>query len=128
VWSLALRRKSGNDHPAALELRKLVEDGRAALLGPIRQELLSGVREPQQFDELRSTLRGFPDVELTFQDFEDAARFFNLCQGKGVQGSNTDFLICAAAIRRKMQILTTDKDFTHFASNLPIVLHEPKPV
>jgi predicted nucleic acid-binding protein len=36
--------------------------------------------------------------------------------------SNTDFLICAVAERRAFPILTTDADFTRFATVLPIVL------
>ncbi|HPO37554.1 MAG TPA: hypothetical protein PLU38_12910, partial [Kiritimatiellia bacterium] len=42
------------------------------------------------------------------------------------QGSNTDFLICAAAVRRDLCIFTCDRDFSHFAKCLPVVLHEFK--
>jgi len=55
-----------------------------------------------------------------------AAAFFNRCRAESVQGSNTDFLICAAAARRKLGILTTDGDFVHFAKLLPIQLHSPR--
>jgi predicted nucleic acid-binding protein len=40
-----------------------------------------------------------------------------------LQGSNTDFLICAAAERREFPILTADEDFAQFAKVLPIALH-----
>jgi len=40
-----------------------------------------------------------------------------------VQGSNTDFLICAVAVRNQLAIYTTDKDFSIFAKHLPIILH-----
>jgi predicted nucleic acid-binding protein len=50
-------------------------------------------------------------------------QFLNV-RSKGIQGSNTDFLICAAAVRRDMAIFTIDKDFLRFAKCLPIVLHE----
>jgi len=52
-----------------------------------------------------------------------AARFFNLSRRKGVQGSNTDFLICAVAVRHRLAIFSTDKDFAQYAKYLPIVLH-----
>lgn len=39
---------------------------------------------------------------------ERAAEFYNHCRNKGVQGSNTDFLICAVAARFKTPIFTTD--------------------
>jgi predicted nucleic acid-binding protein len=124
VWSLALRRKSRPDNESTrLALASLVEDGRVAMIGPIRQELLSGIKESAQFDRLREHLRAFPDIEITSGDYEEAASFFNRCRGEGIQGSNTDFLICAVAARYGFSIFTTDEDFTHFAGVLPIVLH-----
>jgi predicted nucleic acid-binding protein len=126
VWSLALRRQRSSKAAEALELAELVREGRVALLGPVRQELLSGVPIARQYETLREYLRAFPDVALESEDYEDAAAFFTRCRAKGVQGSNTDFLICAAAARRQFAILTTDSDFTHFAKLLPIQLHPPR--
>jgi predicted nucleic acid-binding protein len=125
VWSLALRRrKRSEDAPTTSALASLVEDGRVALIGPIRQELLSGIKERAQFDRLREHLRAFPDTEITSRDYEEAASFFNQCRSQGLQGSNTDFLICAIATRNEFSIFTTDQDFTHFATVLPIRLHD----
>ena len=126
VWSLALRRQRSSANPQARELAELVREGRATMLGPVRQELLSGVRGEEQFETLRGHLRAFPDVLLEAEDYEEAASFFNRCRAKGIQGSNTDFLICATAVRRRLGILTTDADFTHFARVLPIELHRPR--
>jgi len=126
VWSLALRRRRSSIAPHALELAELIGEGRAALLGPVRQELLSGVPGPQQYETLREHLRAFPDVALVAEDYEEAVTFFNRCRAKGVQGSNTDFLICAVATRRRFGILTTDTDFVHFAKVLPIQLLSPR--
>ena len=123
VWSLALRRRARVESPAVRELRSLVHEGRVAMIGPIRQELLSGIRTPESFEQLRNHLRPYPDELLDSADFERAAEHFNACRAQGVQGSNTDFLICAAAERREMPILTTDADFTRFAAILPITLH-----
>ena len=126
VWSLALRRTRPPQSAEVLELAELIREGRAALLGPVRQELLSGVPAPRQVEILRDHLRAFPDVALESEDYEEAAAFFNRCRAKGVQGSNTDFLICAAAARRQFSILTTDSDFAHYAKVLPIQLHAPR--
>ena len=126
VWSLALRRQPSSRASEALELADLVREGRAAMLGPVRQELLSGVRAEQQYQTLREYLRAFPDIALETEDYEEAASFFNRCRAKGVQGSNTDFLICAVAARRRFGILTADTDFLHFAKVLPIELHSPR--
>jgi predicted nucleic acid-binding protein len=126
VWSLALRRRRAVSAPESSELAELIREGRVALLGPVRQEILSGISDERQYSLLRDHLRAFPDLDLAAEDYEEAAAFFNRCRARGVQGSNTDFLICAAAVRRKLGILTTDGDFRLFAKVLPLHLHQPR--
>ena len=124
VWSLALRRDDGQQHPEREELRRLVAAHVAEIIGPVRQEILSGVRDQAQFARLETHLAAFPDIMVLTEDYVTAAKFFNLCRAKGIQGSNTDFLLCAVAVRCDLAIFTTDGDFRHFAKCLPIVLHE----
>lgn len=51
VWSLALRRNSPN--VAVVEpLQRLIADGRVMISGAIRQEILSGIRNSEQFERL----------------------------------------------------------------------------
>ena len=102
VWSLAFRRNvpattataslAKVSSPALQLLRDLVADGRATLIGAIRQELLSGIKHHDQFLKLSQAMAAFDDLILDRADYELAAEFFNNCRGKGVQGSNTDFL------------------------------------
>ena len=122
VWSLALRRRSPA-HPSVDELRRLIVTGRAAIIGPIRHEVLSGIRDASAFERLRDRLGAFPDEPLTAEDYERAAEFFNTCRAKGLQGSNTDFLLCAVAVRHHMPLLTTDGDFLRYATVIPVALH-----
>ncbi len=107
-----------------MELASLIADGRVAIIGPIRQELLSGIKERAHFDRLRDHLRAFPATEITADDYEGAASFYNTCRAKGIQGSNTDFLICAIAARNEFSIFTTDNDFILFQKVLPIALYD----
>ena len=123
VWSLALRRKQANDSDVVRELAELISESRAQLIGPVRQELLSGIREEQQFSKLGTALSAFPDLSLEAEDYETAADFHNRCRGKGIQGSNTDYLICAVASRRNLAVFTVDKDFEQYRDHLPVVLH-----
>ncbi len=129
IWSLALRRQP--DRLAAAERRlvsawaKLIRDRKVMLIGPIRQEILSGVRDETVFDRLREHLRAFEDPSLEADDYEQAARYSNACRAKGVAGSAVDFLLCAVAVRRGAAIFTTDADFTYYARHLPIRLHRP---
>jgi len=124
VWSLALRRGRQSTSVPVQELRNLISAHRVQIIGPIRQEILSGVREEVQFKDLEARLAPFPDLPITTEDYVTAARFFNLCRKKGIQGSNTDFLICAVAVLNRLAIFTTDKDFASFTPHLPIVLHQ----
>ncbi len=128
VWSAALRRSKRTEPEVVHELRSLISERRVEIIGPIRQEILSGIREEAQFEKLDKHLRAFPDLEIKTEDYVTAARFFNLCRGKGVQGSNTDFLICAVAVRYRLAIFTTDKDFSQFRQHLPIVLYETRKI
>lgn len=124
VWSHAFRRAPRAPASSlAVELARLISDGRAYIIGAIRQELLSGVKNVTQFTLLRDRLRAFPDIELHVHDYEEAAEFSNRCRAKGIQGSSIDFLICAVAARRQLSIFSTDKDFQHFSSVLSIELH-----
>ncbi|HUT32593.1 MAG TPA: PIN domain-containing protein [Planctomycetota bacterium] len=129
VWSLALRRK--REHLSAVESRtvaawaELIRQRQVMLLGPIRQELLTGIRDERAFARLRSALRAFPDAPLAAEDYEHAAWCGNLCRRKGVAGSAVDFLLCSVALRREAAIFTTDGDFHLYADHLPIRLHRP---
>ncbi|MEB3292979.1 MAG: PIN domain-containing protein [Synechococcales bacterium] len=124
VWSLALRRNAPTS-AASEQLRRLIAQDEVSIIGAIRQEILSGLRTSEQLIRLRDYLRAFPDLPLVQDDYETAAEFFNTCRRNGIQGSNTDFLICAVSYRYNYPIFTTDQDFTHFQTHLPIVLFEP---
>jgi predicted nucleic acid-binding protein len=126
VWSLALRRRPGSEEASVKALRELIADGLIVMLGCIRQEILSGVRSQEQFRSLRDHLRAFRDEALQTDDYERAAEFFNDCRREGIQGSNTDFLICAAAANRGHAIFTTDHDFQRFRKAIDITLFSPQ--
>jgi predicted nucleic acid-binding protein len=128
IWSLALRRRAADLNPRerglTAALRELIEDGRAQLIGPVRQELLSGIREESSFKKLRDQLRAFEQASLDVADYEEAARLNNQCRARGVAGSAVDLLICAIAVRRNWQIFTTDHDFSRYATVLPLKLFQ----
>ena len=120
VWSLFLRRQDHTDSPSLEILRRAIKEKKVQMLGIIRQELLSGVRNETTFRKLSRLLDSFPDLLAESADHTEAARFFNICRRKGVRGSPVDFLICAQAHRNKMSILADDEDFDNCAAHLPI--------
>ena len=113
TWSLVLRRRgSATLNPRERQLAALLEesirDGRVVMIGPIRQELLSGIREQAQFDRLKTALRAFKDETVETADYEHAPGLYNLCRSHGVECGPVDILICAVAERRKWQVLSND--------------------
>ena len=125
VWSLALRHKSP-DNIIESKLKEIIEDARLAIIGPIRQEILSGISKASQFETLQKYLEPFEDILLNSNHFVKAAEFSNTCLKKGIQGSNTDYLICAVAYMENLQIFTVDKDFENYKKHLPVFLFEKK--
>jgi len=92
-------------------------------VGPVRQEILSGISHKEVFIDLKTKLQPFDDLSVTTYDYEMAAEFNNTCRRNGVQGSHTDFLICAIACNNDLLIFTTDDDFNQYAKHLPIRLY-----
>lgn len=104
----------------------MIQEGRARIIGLVRQELLSGIKTTRQFEELRRTLRAFPDEGIGTSDYEAAAKASNECRAKGIAVSVSDMLICAVAAARDWSIFTADPDFNHYAKVLDINLHTPR--
>ena len=123
VWSFALRRKEQSE--IAKKLAELIMESMVIIIGPVRQELLSGISDKEVFDSLKSHLQSFDDLPITTRDYETAAEYYNICRKNGVQGSHIDFLICAVACNNDLLIFTTDHDFQHYAKSLPIRFLKP---
>lgn len=127
VWSLALRRKQADLSPGEQDvktaLQGLVRDGRAQIVGPVRQELLSGIGADETFRKVRDALRAFDEPQLQVEDYEEAARIHNICRTRGIAGSAMDFLICAIARLRNWEVFTTDNDFVRYGKVLPLKLY-----
>jgi predicted nucleic acid-binding protein len=113
VWSLSLRRRSAAqlktvEQQMVAQLREAIQDGNALIVGPIRQEILSGIRDKAQFAKTEELLDPFRDEDITASDYVEAARLFNLCRDRGVQCGAVDTLLCAVAVRNRYGILTYD--------------------
>jgi len=125
VWSLAFRKKSLTDEELKIikELKELIYELRVLLIGPIRQELLSGISDEVKFKNLKEKMRAFDDLEILPEDYENAAEIYNKCRRNGIQGSQIDYLICSVAKNNKICIFTTDKDFDNYKEIVNLKLH-----
>ena len=122
IWSYALRSQNENYQTEIDQLTSLIQDQRATIIGPIRQEILSGYSDLKKFSILKKKLSYFENTAILDSDYELAAEFSNKCRKNGIQGSHIDFLICAVANRADLPIFTTDKDFNHYQRIVPIKL------
>lgn len=126
VLSAALRRRRTGpaETRVAEALSNLLATGeRVGVPGLVLQELLSGIREPAQFDKIKAViLRGYPIVLAETQDHLLAAAIVNGCARNGVAISSVDGLLAAIAVNRKASLFTTDQDFTGVARFFPLRL------
>jgi predicted nucleic acid-binding protein len=123
IWSHALRSKKPEFEAQVKNLETLIADQRVVIIGAIRQEVLSGYSDLNKFETLKTRLSYFENTPILDEDYITAARFYNECRQKGVQGSHIDLLICAVAVRLNIPILTSDKDFGFYQQHLPIKLY-----
>jgi len=122
IWSHALRSISAEKSLTSEKLIRIIDNNQAKIIGAIRQELLSGYSNKKSYEILRQKLAYFPNQAIVDDDYEAAAEYSNLCRSKGIQGSHTDFLICAVSVRNNFQIFTDDNDFLHYSKHLSIKL------
>ena len=123
VWSLALRKNRPHKPEILNELSELIKELRVVFIGPIRQEILSGISDDKKYELLKERLSFFDDLPLSTDYFEYAAYLSNKCRIHGIQGSHTDFLICSVAIKNSLSIFTLDKDFENYGKYTEIKLY-----
>jgi len=130
VWSLAFRRRTTQLNPdeteVAAELSELIREGRARIIGLIRQELLSGIASATQYERLRVALGAFPDEPVTTADHEAAAKAANACRAKGISASLVDILIATVSLERAWSVFTTDPDFQSISRVTRLKLLKPR--
>jgi predicted nucleic acid-binding protein len=126
VWSLALRKRerSREEENIVSYLSEIIRDLKMVIIGPIRQEILSGISDGNRYQELKEKLSVFVDYRIQTKEYELASQYYNECRKNGIQGSHIDYLICAVAANNKMNILTLDNDFVNYKKILPIELEK----
>lgn len=124
VWSFALRKKEKDEKEQKIvdHLSKLIRNLNVVLIGPIRQEILSGISTQERFELLKDRISIFKDYPIKTQDYEQAAEYYNECRKQGIQGSHIDYLICAVAVNHHMTIFSLDHDFQLYKSYIDIKL------
>ena len=96
MWSLALRRKntaslSPDEQRLKAKLVQAIQDARVAMLGLLRQELLSGIKEKAQFEKVKAALNPYLDEPITTADHEYAAQVYNNAETRALRPARSIF-------------------------------------
>ena len=115
------------DTPPAKTCVRLIEGGEpVALTDVIFTEVLQGLSDESEANEVERHLRAFPMLRLeSLDEFALAAQFYRTARRKGITIRKTlDCLIAAPCVRANAPLLHADKDFDRLASCTPLRIYE----
>jgi len=110
VWVDYLR---GTQNARTDALDRLLETGEAAICGVIEAELVAGLRNRTEREELVSLLDGCDYLEVSRADWRRAGELAGQLKDRGRTLPLSDLIIAALAIDRGCALLTSDSHFTH---------------
>ena len=110
----------GRPTPQVERLDALLGNTRLAVGDLIVTEVLQGVRDERQFNQVRKTLDAFTQVDLVGKAIAvQAAKNFRTLRGLGFTVRKTiDTLIATRCIESGFTLLHSDRDFDAFAAHL----------
>ncbi|MGZ5027510.1 MAG: type II toxin-antitoxin system VapC family toxin [Methylobacter sp.] len=115
AWIDFLRYQEGG---LGSQVTVLIENNQVAITGVIIAELLQGVKnekQQQQINLLINSVTSFPTQEF---DWVNAGHLLQTLRNRGITLPLTDALIAAIAQRYQAKVLTIDKHFQHLAVEL----------
>ena len=89
----------------------LLDDDRAALIGPIVTEILQGIPREPQADYVASLLRGMRCPEIIWNDWPEAARLGRRLAAAGHCVPLSDLVLATVARRLDAEVYSTDPHF-----------------
>ncbi|TGN11049.1 type II toxin-antitoxin system VapC family toxin [Leptospira ilyithenensis] len=118
VWSEAFRRKTKSIKSEDTFLFHIIRnEDEIFLTGIILQEILTGIKNPKLFEDIKEHLRFFNYLVPSNQDHIFAAKLRNDLAKKGITVATIDVLIAQIAISNDLILATYDSDFTKIANN-----------
>lgn len=93
----------------------LLDEDRAALIGPILAEILQGFRRDERADWVASSLRGLHYIEIQWDDWRAAARLGRRLTTIGYRLPLSDLALAAVSLRTDSAIYSSDPHFERIA-------------
>jgi predicted nucleic acid-binding protein len=93
---------------------ELLDEDRAVLIGPVLAEILQGFRRHEEADWVASQLRGLRFVDITWDNWIQAARLGRDAAASGQRLPLTDLVLAAVAIERDLSVYSVDPHFDRF--------------
>ena len=112
----------GRQTPGVSRFEQLLGDEVDVFMtGIIVQEVLSGIREKNDRDEVKSDLERFILIMPTLSTHVQAAEIFDGCRKKGITiRSLIDCLIASLAIEYDLAVLENDRDYSFISEVFPL--------
>lgn len=102
------------NRPQSAEKRtvdSLLDDDRAALIGPVLAEVLIDFRRDEHADWVASILRGLHFLEPFWDEWRTAAQLGRRSMASGHILPQSDLILAAVALHRDCAVYTTDPHF-----------------
>jgi predicted nucleic acid-binding protein len=90
---------------------ELLDEDRGALVGPIVTEILCGFRHDAEADWVSSVLRGTQYLEVTWEDWRNAAKLGRQLAARGHVLPVSDLALATVARRYHCAVYSTDPHF-----------------
>jgi predicted nucleic acid-binding protein len=94
-----------------IALEKLLAKDEIFTAGPILYELLQGVRLPEEKKQVKEALLSTNYLEITLNDWEEAALLSSTLRAQGITLPMTDILIGLLAKTRDLEVISFDPHF-----------------
>ncbi len=94
-----------------IALEKLLARDEIFTAGPILYELLQGVRLPEEKKQVKEALLSTNYLEITLNDWEEAALLSSTLRAQGITLPMTDILIGLLAKVRNLEVISFDPHF-----------------
>lgn len=111
---------NGVDTPQVKKLTELIESGDICISGIILTEVLQGIKDNKEFEEVKNLLTDIPIYETRgIYTYLHAAQIYRKCRKEGYTVRKTiDCVISAIALENDLALLHNDRDFDLIAKYL----------